>query len=502
MSHRLAFVILIALVLIAAPGAGACAQDGGGDYTYTIVGGQDEPQTYADQTVDGFTFTHFTYRSLYPAGLEFKVTITPPPGVEINQVKLFYTFSTGKGGRVNAEPGENPGEWIAVPYSAHGLPPWHEVDAYWGVRTQDGQSIDTEPVHAVYYDMTREWYRAESQDVIVYWYGMPTDLGRYVLDGMAQNRNKYEQGFGILLPFQPLAIVFPPGNDWNIWRSGAIDDTAYGVSGTVIPEAASTIQRVRIFSETPKTKDCIWYDEADSSVEGQMQFAAAVVSHEVAHTYQAEVGVAGPLWWLEGQAAFYEAYLMYSYHDRLRTLAELRGGDLPTLQGDGPGGASSIEADGCIKLAYDMGASFMYWLVDTYGGMDTYRAVVAQMEQNVSVAEALEIATGKPFLELENEWRAFLGLGPVPPEVLDPALALSDPVEPFFAPGEEVVLPAAPFSQPIYNAPTEKSIADGACFANTVITILRAGHDGTLNWYEVDCMGMVGWMNQGQLPPP
>ena len=60
-------------------------------------------------------------------------------------------------------------------------------------------------------------------------------------------------------------------------------------------------------------------------------------------------------------------------------------------------------------------------------------------------------------------------------------------------------MPASPFSQPIYNAPRTNSIADAACFANTPLTILHAGNDGEVNWYEVDCMGMQGWMNQGQL---
>jgi len=121
---------LLALMLIVSSGPLAVlAQDG--TYTVTIVGGVDEPQTYADQSIDGFTITGFTYRSLYPGGMEFKAIITPPEGVSINQVTLFYTFATGKGGRIQAEPGDSPNEWIAIPYEARGLPPWHEIDAYW-----------------------------------------------------------------------------------------------------------------------------------------------------------------------------------------------------------------------------------------------------------------------------------------------------------------------------------------------------------------------------------
>jgi len=149
-----------------------------------------------------------------------------------------------------------------------------------------------------------------------------------------------------------------------------------------------------------------------------------------------------------------------------------------------------------------MGASFMRWLVDTQGGIDTYRAVVEEMKHGVALEQALETATGQSFLDLENAWRGFLGVAEVPLSVLDPASALSEPAEPFFAEGDQVTLPAAPFQQTIYTAPSTTSISNAFCFANTPVTILRAGSDGALNWYEVDCMGMRGWMNQGQMVGP
>ena len=149
-----------------------------------------------------------------------------------------------------------------------------------------------------------------------------------------------------------------------------------------------------------------------------------------------------------------------------------------------------------------MGASFMKWLTEEYGDMEMYNAIVQEVKRGTSVEDSLKVVTGKTFLELENEWRAFLGIPPVAPEQLDPSLALGEPVDPAFETGEIVTLPSTPFQQPMYNKPTEISIADAVCFANMQATILRAGSDGTVNWYEVDCMGMVGWMNQGQLVGP
>ena len=121
------------------------------------------------------------------------------------------------------------------------------------------------------------------------------------------------------------------------------------------------------------------------------------------------------------------------------------------------------------------------------------------MSHGITLAQALQTVTGLSLVDLENEWRAFLGVGEIPAEVLDPASALGKPADPYFEVGEQVTLPATPFQQRIFTTPEEKPIANMTCFGSTPVTILRAGNDGTTNWYEVDCMGLVGWMNQSQL---
>jgi hypothetical protein len=496
------FSVVVVMTLVIGPLAVRSSQAQGDDeYTVTVVGGVDQSEAFDDQTVDGFAFSGMDYRSNYPSGMEFRVTITAPEGVTVDRVTLFYTFSTGKTGRVAAEHGETENEWIARPFEQRGMTPWHQLNVVWGARTTDGQSVDSEPLAAVYYDPTREWYRAESADVEVYWFDMPEDLGRYVIDMMAQNHDRYIAGFGAILPYRPVAIIYPPGAVWNEYRGdSSIDDTQLGFTGTTISEAGSTVQRVRTLEPAEIRETCIWNPETPS-VEFQMNMAASTTTHEVAHLYQEEFGVQrGPDWWIEGQASFFEPFEEYPVHERLRTLAELRGGDLPSFHGAGPGGGALTAAeDGCTHLIYDMGNSFMRWIVEYHGGMETYRAIVDGLAHNATLEESLEAATGVPFLDLENEWRAFLGVDPVAAEVLDPSLLLSDPAEPFYAVGDQVTLPGTPFQQPIYSEPSTTSVGSAACFANTALTIQRAGNDGTVNWYEVDCMGMIGWMNQAQL---
>lgn len=499
MKHLVSLLLITSILLVG--GSASFAQDGGDDdYVYTVVGGEDESVTYDDQEVDGFTITDYTYRSLYPLGFEFKATITPPEGVSIQQVTMFYTFVTGKLGRVPAQATGNDNEWLAVPYSDRGLPPWHEIDAVWHIELDDGTIVESEPVYAMYYDESREWFHTENDDVLVYWYGMPVELGKLVLDAIEANREKYLTGFGAPLPYRPMAVIFPPGPAWLEYRGGVeFDDTQLGFTGTIVGEAGSTIQRVRTLEPAQIRADCVW-NPAESSVEFQMNVAASTVSHEIAHLYQQELGVSGPTWWIEGQATFFEVFEEYPIHDRLRNLAELRGGDFPSFQGDGPsGGALSASEDGCTHLIYDMGASFMTWIVDSFDGIDTYRAIVDELRKSQPLSSALEAATGVVYLDLENQWRAFLGVGPVPAEILDPGAVLSETVDAQYEVGDSITLQAATLQTPLYNKPSPTSIANASCFNNSTITILRSGYDGEQNWYEVDCQGLVGWVSEATL---
>ena len=471
------------------------------DYVYTIVGGEDQPIRYPDHVVESVTFADLVFRSHYPDGMEFRATIILPEGVEIDRVNLPYTFTVSgqAGNTASVRSGDAPGEWIATLYDLRGMTPWHELDAQWSVRLEDGTTIQSEPMRAIYYDATREWFRAESENIVVYWFGVSDQLGRYVLEAIASNQEKYHAGFGITLPYRPVAIIFPPGGIWNEYKGGAaVDDTDFGSTGTIIPETGSTIQRVRTLEPAAIRQACIWNPQ-NPGEEFQFNQAASTTVHEVAHLYQTELGINGPSWWDEGQATFFETFVEYPVHERLRNLAAIRG-SFPSFQGDGPGGGPYMAAeDGCTHLIYDMGSSFMLWLVDTHGGIDTYRSIVEEMDRGRVLDDALKNVTGQTLLELENEWRAFLGQPEVPLALIDPGAALADPAEPFFAVGETVTVPAAGFSVLLYSRPDELSTANAACYANMTVTVLQAGNDGLMNWYEVDCMGQKGWISQAAL---
>lgn len=380
-------------------------------FSQEVIALTDEPIHFPDQEVDGFTISDFTYITRFPTGLEFSATITPPEGAEIVSVNLVYRFPAGSQGRTRAENyTDNENEWRAVPFDTRGLAPWMPMSVTWRVAYGAEGLMESAPVEVIYIDHTREWFRAESEDVIVYWFDFPAEFGEVVVDAFVNVRDRFQKGFGGLLSFKPTVIIYPPGDLMGEWQSGGQINPR--TTGQANSETYSAVLRVRGLEIEAIRKDCVWNEERN--LEWQMIYAASVATHEVAHLYQYEFfSGLGPAWWIEGQATFFELD-MGPVDQRLRRLASL-GEDVATLQGNGPSGSVSTPAsDGCTHLGYEMGASFINWLVNSYGGFETHLQIVKLTRTGMILSEAIEAATGVPLIELERQWRSYLGFGANP----------------------------------------------------------------------------------------
>ncbi|MBI5929352.1 MAG: hypothetical protein HY862_08595 [Chloroflexi bacterium] len=391
------------------------------EYSLETVAMTADPILFDDQTVEGYTFSSVTYVTKYPHGMQFTATITPPEGHAILGVNVMYESAGGGKGRAQADLTANPNEWQGIPFDRGGLPPWQKFKVWFRVSDDAGTSIETTPVEVVYIDPTREWHRIESQDVIAYWFDFPEQLGVEVVTALAQVRDKYEKGFGGLLPFKPIVVIFPPGDSIGEFEPGGIANPR--TTGQASDDTQSVVLRVRGLEIEEIRKDCIWNEPRD--LQWQMRFAASVATHEVAHLYQFQFyDGRGPAWWIEGDATFFETD-SGPFDQRMRHLAEM-GVDLATLQDQGPSGmVGSPAQDGCTHLGYEMGTSFINWLVNTYGGYEVHRQIIELMDSNVSLPEALEQVTGITFLDLERQWRTYIGLNPEP--VIIPTLEYQFP---------------------------------------------------------------------------
>ncbi|HML23816.1 MAG TPA: hypothetical protein PKD09_19325 [Aggregatilinea sp.] len=471
-------------------------------YTLDVVGGQDATLTFPAVEQEGFRLGETTALSNYPRGMEFRVTAESDGG-PIQDVILFVTLVHGTGNRAVAEWDAEAQEWVARIWETGNMQPaWTPISVHWRVRDAAENSIDTEPQPVEYADTGREWFRMESEHVVLYWTGFgeddPDTVAQTMADAMAATHPRRVAGFGRALSYKPVAVVYPDRETLaETVGSGAVSDRFAGITST---EWGMSIQVLRGTDYAPGNENCVWATKPeDWTMERRINTIYSVTTHEVTHLYQFDVlgGSLGPQWWSEGQADWF-SLAPGNYDERLRALEPLQ--DMPSLTGEI--GWTRIEADGCYALAYDMGVSFINFLLTNYGGIETHLKIAEQMRLGTSVYAAVEDVTGKPFLDVENEWRTYLGYPALTLADIDPASALEPPLDTSIAEGDTLVLPSTPFMAPLYEEPGPYVLSNASCFAGTQVTVLRAGSLDGVDYYEVDCMGMTGWMSRDQLIGP
>lgn len=471
-------------------------------YMLTVVGGVAETLTFDHGELDGFTLGETTASTEYPRGMVFTINPTSATG-EIQDVILFIRFVHGSGNRVVAEWDDGAGAWVAHPWqTGEGQPAWTYFEFYWRVRDTSGASVDTEPIAIDYADPTREWFRMESDLVVLYWYGFgeddPDAIAQRMADSMAATQERREQGFGRALSYKPVAVVYPSDEALaEIYGSGVSNDR---VAGFTSSDLGMSVQVLRGTELVPGNENCIYALQPDEwTMERRIETVYSTTTHEVVHLYQYDIlgGPLGPLWWTEGQPEWH-SIAPGLYDRRLRHLGTLQ--DIPSLSTSV--GSNLTQADGCYALAYDVGPSFINYLVTYYGGIDTHRQIAELMRTGPTVYKAVEQVTGKPFFDIENEWRAYLGLEPLTLADVDPAAALEPFEDNLIAVGDTITLPASPMMSPLAEKPGPKSLSGGQCFANTPVTVLNMGMLDGVPYYQIDCMGMTGWVTRDQLVGP
>jgi len=505
----LVLVPVLALMLVVFPvGAAPRAQDiptptpypaENTPYTLDVVGGNADPLTFPGAEIEGFTIGATTVMSHYPQGMEFRVKAESEGGA-IQDVILFIAFVHGTNTRAVAEYDDTTGEWVARPWETDlGRPAWTHFDFYWRVRDASEKSVETEPVPMDYWDGTREWFRMESDHVVLYWFGFGEDvkeqIAQKMADAMAATHERRMAGFGRALSYKPIAVVYPSRDALGEIYGGVTNDR---VAGFTSNDLGMSVQTLRDDQMVRGNEECIYALQPEEwTMERRINTIYHTTTHEIVHLYQFDIlgGSLGPEWWTEGQPEWF-GIAPGTYDERLRHLATLQ--DIPSLYTQI--GSDQTQADGCYALSYDVGPSFLNYLLANYGGVEIHLKIVELMRgEGLSVYEAVESVTGKPFLEVENEWRAYLGYQPLDLADVDPASALEAPVDPIAAEGDQVTLPASPALSSLYENPGPNQLGNGQCFANTTVTILKVGSLDGIDYYQVDCMGMVGWMTRDQL---
>lgn len=347
-----------------------------------------------------WTINAMTFESKYPDGFEFTIEATSSAG-RITAATALWRHSPISRARAAGQLDETGTKAVASwRREGQGVPQWVSVEYWWLLTDEAGNTYETDHKIEDYYDYTRGWSKAESEDIIVFWEeGVPDEIGAWVIQAMADQREFYRENWPRPLGYRPRAIIYNSYDTWREWAPGIGTVARGGPQGGVV---------------TAGRTDSYWGATAQiyEAVRGPQYTAYVFVLHEVAHLYQYANGAGGrgDFWFIEGNASYFE--LLAS--ERERVIRRVRGlaanGTLPSLQGGGPSARGAFALD-----AYDVGRCFFIWLTETYG-QQAHRTLYTLIAQGRPWKDALQTVTQLNFVDMDTAFRTWLGASnPVAP---------------------------------------------------------------------------------------
>ena len=266
-----------------------------------------------------------------------------------------------------------------------GLPPGTTVSYWWLINDVDGGTAQT-PVQTLSFDDLRfSWKTKESDDIRLLWYEGRDSFAEDLLTaaGQAIERLRTDVGATLTMPAEIYvyasyddlreAMVFP-----QEWTGGA----AYPDYNTIaigIPLSG-------------------------------LEWGKRAISHEIAHlvVHQAifsGYGVELPTWLSEGLAMYSEGTLSPDFNVRLQdAIDQDRVFSVRSLSSSFPADEESA------RLAYAQSYSLVSFLLEEHGGKEKMIQLLDAFKNGSGYVEALDTVYALDVDQLNDEWRAYVGL--------------------------------------------------------------------------------------------
>lgn len=503
--------VLFCAILLLTVGSTTAAprpQDGPA-YELTTVGGEPVIYTAPAYSENGFTIGETTAVSEYPLGVRFTTTIDSENGANIQAATLFVGYRLVGNARVNGGFEAATGNWVGIWYPTPGIAyPWQELSFWWSVTDADGNNVQTPPTPFRYEDPTREWYRMETDGIIIYFLEHPDFAAETIADRLADGWLRFEDVLGAAYPpdltldYKPILTVFSTNESAaDLYIDEYPPATGFGIEQGHAMVNLDWVDLNGLFD------GCVYFDEALNTPEARLNAAIGGRMPLVILQQLLFPPLGLPGWWQQGSGQWvaYQAFSaeMESGLNISPTLATQR---IRRLASQNPDLLLSFavsdvpdlieQADGCGRLTADAGLSFVTWLMELYGGLEFHQAIVdANRNQGMSIYEAIESFAGVPFIELENAWRQIVGFNLLSLAEVDPAAALSPAPDAPYQPGTTLVIAGV---RPVQMGVEPGSAITNPCYAGTTVTVLQVGELDGVVWYEIEC-GAVGWVTLDDL---
>ncbi len=270
------------------------------------------------------------------------------------------------------------------------LPPGTEIEYWWKVVDAAGNELKTEKDILLYLDNRYDWQTLENERLALYWYEGGDDFGQKLFDRADLALDTLETDIGIALENPIKIFIYANHND----LLGAVSTNAQDWTGG----QAFTRYGVVVIGVSPR----------------QLNWGLNATTHEMTHLviHQATENPFGdlPRWLDEGIAVYNENRDELDEDFRLTFERAVKNDELMTLRAlSSPFPADPMQAN----LAYGQSGAVVKFIIDTYGS-EAMAELLAIFAEGALYDEALEQALGVDTDSLDNEFRASLGLSPLP----------------------------------------------------------------------------------------
>ena len=394
-------------------------------YTLERVGGDGvTTRTFPGQTVNGVTFGETTVEVLVEPGPvnSMAYSVIVDSDTEIRLVDLVIQDVIGRIAiRQRAQWDNDLAAWQSVVRSyRYPLPVGTLLEFGWCMKDTADTQVCTDLHSTELWDPEQVWYRMENEWAKVLWYGFgdddPEQIGRRYATEVEATHPLREAAFGRDLSYKFTHVLVPDMQDLGATGFGAHYEFAVRFGALADHDLIDSFGACPLYriGDDATTEDWLSFDQKLMSLFSGMFLQYDIQARDSCLTWNIICANTEPAWWTYGHAVLTSSFTtaFWDHDQRLRDLAPLQS-IRPLMQYSW--GPWDPEVDGCPLLAFDVGASFVNWLIYTYGN-ETHRQIVELMiptedtPRGLEFQDAIEQATGKPFVELENEWRMYLEL--------------------------------------------------------------------------------------------
>jgi hypothetical protein len=343
----------------------------------------------------------------------------------ITEVRLLYRvagqLATARGD-ADFEPGTRVEASFTIDQKRDYLPPGTELEYWWQITNEAGDSLKTEPQHLLYMDERHDWQTLSSDRLTLYWYEGDRAFGEALFDQANKTLDQIENEAGVKVEVPVKIFIYGSFADLH-------DAIAVG-SQEWTGGQAFTDQGVVVIGVSP--------DDLD--------YGLIATPHELTHLviHQATDNPFGdiPRWLDEGLAVYMSGELDAPWRDYRDMVARsARQGKLMTLQTL----SSSFPADSeQAGLAYAESGVVVEFIIKHYG-QKAMAHLLEIFSQGALYDDALEQALGVDTWGLDNAWRESMGAPPIeiPASAAEARPATGEPVSaPTQASVEQAVEPA------------------------------------------------------------